>query len=220
MKYYPKIHAPFKRDTSLPHHPLLIGIWSKPEFEYLEMRDWLFTEKLDGMNIAIEYTAPYTIDNGHSASVVPGKVVIHGRTSRSQVPEDLHQYLKNKFRPEVFERAGIKTDIILYGEGMGPRINGGGKYFRHPEFVLFDAMVGDWILLPEDVSDVANKLGCERAPIIGEGHLWNAIRMVRQGLTSEYGDFEAEGIVAVPKVPLFNRAGERVITKIKAKDFK
>lgn len=43
--------------------------------------------------------------------------------------------------------------------------------------------------------------------------------MARLGFKSTWGDFQAEGIVARPSVELKNRAGERIITKIKCKDF-
>jgi hypothetical protein len=39
-------------------------------------------------------------------------------------------------------------------------------------------------------------------------------------LISRWGEFEAEGLVARPEVELFDRAGHRIITKIKAKDLK
>jgi len=41
----------------------------------------------------------------------------------------------------------------------------------------------------------------------------------RAGLVSKWGDFEAEGIVARPAVELKTRAGERIITKLKTRDF-
>ena len=39
------------------------------------------------------------------------------------------------------------------------------------------------------------------------------------GKQEYWGDFIAEGIVARPKVTLFTRKGERLITKIKHRDF-
>jgi hypothetical protein len=40
-----------------------------------------------------------------------------------------------------------------------------------------------------------------------------------EGFKSHWGDFIAEGIVARPKVELKTRAGHRIITKLKYKDF-
>ena len=50
--------------------------------------------------------------------------------------------------------------------------------------------------------------------------LSTAIDIVKNGLKSTFGDFEAEGIVARPVVPMFSRNGDRIIVKIKGKDFK
>jgi hypothetical protein len=56
-------------------------------------------------------------------------------------------------------------------------------------------------------------------PIIGEGNLESMVSFCRNGFKSQWGDFIAEGIVAKPKVELQTRAGSRVITKLKYKDF-
>ena len=46
-----------------------------------------------------------------------------------------------------------------------------------------------------------------------------AVDVVEGGLTSTFGNFEAEGLVLKPEVELFNRQGHRIITKLKGKDF-
>ena len=45
------------------------------------------------------------------------------------------------------------------------------------------------------------------------------IQRVQCGFDSRWGVFGAEGIVARPICELMNRQGERVITKLKCKDF-
>ena len=45
------------------------------------------------------------------------------------------------------------------------------------------------------------------------------IQLTKKGFNSDWGNFKAEGIVARPKMELFARNGERIITKIKHKDF-
>ena len=58
--------------------------------------------------------------------------------------------------------------------------------------------------------------------MLGEGTLYEAIEMTRKGFKSKLGnkDFDAEGIVLRPKVELKNRNNDRIIGKIKLKDFK
>jgi len=70
------------------------------------------------------------------------------------------------------------------------------------------------------VEDVARKLDIGAAPVVFEGTLLEAVELVRsKTLKSTWGDFLSEGLVLRPKVPLCNRDGSRVITKIKHRDF-
>jgi hypothetical protein len=71
-----------------------------------------------------------------------------------------------------------------------------------------------------DVEDVAKSLGIVVVPIIGVGTLSDMIEKVKAGITSTWGDFMAEGIVARPFIELKTRNGSRIITKLKHKDFK
>ena len=45
------------------------------------------------------------------------------------------------------------------------------------------------------------------------------INLVRSGFNSKWGEFKAEGIVARPETELKRRNGQRIITKLKYKDF-
>lgn len=97
---------------------------------------------------------------------------------------------------------------------------GSGNYSRTPKFVLFDVNVGGWWLRRDDVCDVATQLGLDVVPVVGYGTLYDAMDEVSNGkMKSSWGDFVAEGIVARPTTPLCSRAGHRIITKIKSKDF-
>ncbi|MCA9857986.1 MAG: hypothetical protein KC458_11990, partial [Dehalococcoidia bacterium] len=70
-----------------------------------------------------------------------------------------------------------------------------------------------------DVEEVAIDLGLDVVPVVGRGDLFAAMSMVRSGMRSTWGDFEAEGIVARPTVDLKMQNGSRIITKIKCRDF-
>lgn len=247
METYHKIQTLFKRHQSGSKKGKMIrGQWSTPELEYLADKEWEFTEKVDGTNIRINMRLSLEalfIDHG-------------GRTDKAVIPEPLLQHLEKVFPTFPSYRRDIHapgyhkrhakltawmTDnslekVTLYGEGFGPKIQGGGKYREDHSFVLFDVKIGDFWLDRANVDDIASKLGIESVPVLGTGTLQNAIDIVESGwyfdsdnrvhrfgsgmLKSQWGDFEAEGIVARPVVPLFNRKGERIITKIKAVDFK
>ena len=203
---YHKIQTVFKRDPATNHKTLLEGKFSLPEFEYLECNEWSFTEKVDGTNIRV--------------TSKDGKLVIGGRTDRAQIPATLVEALSCMFLPAQLAEVFPDSEYCLYGEGYGAKIQkGGGNYRLDQSFVLFDVQVGEWWLRREDVEDVAEQLGIDIVPEIGRGNLGEMIRMARDGFVSRWGDFPAEGIVARPMTELRTRAGYRVITKVKVKDF-
>lgn len=247
METYHKIQTLFKRHLDGPKKGKMIrGQWTNQELEYLSDNLWDFSEKVDGTNIRIGYNHPY---RGAGSNWQWG-VQFAGRTDRAQLPKPLLASLEGTFTEERFKGAFPElestTPVTLFGEGYGVDIQNGGNYvdakLRNDKealrqfFVLFDVKIGDFWLDRTNVEDVAKKLDIQSVPSIGQGTLHDAIDIVSSGITfndagaivrwgsgglkSQWGDFEAEGIVARPVVPLFNRKGDRIITKIKAVDFK
>lgn len=242
MREYHKINAPFKRDMA-GDKKLILGDWALQEFDYLKECQWEFTEKVDGTNIRIyfERRSRGSMDGGFEFM----GPFVGGRTDNAQIPPHLLVAIKEQFDNEfmlssvrhMMESRGI-TSLMLYGEGYGPKIQGGGKYREDASFVLFDVQVGDTWLLRDAVDDIGEKLTIDTVPVIGYGTLYQGITLVANGylylghdtmqnfsdppgfLASRWGNFEAEGIVARPKIPLFDRQGKRIITKIKAVDFR
>lgn len=216
MSEYHKIDSIFRRDT---RGRIIEGEYSRPEFEYLADREWEFTEKVDGTNIRLSYDGSPTFAGNEHAYIA-------GRTDAAQIPPHLLNRLMELMRAMPFgEVFGTDpTDVTLYGEGYGAKIQkGGGNYHRDRcDFVLFDVRVGGWWLTRDAVEDVAVKLGLSAVPVVDRGTLADAVEMTRGGFSSARwpGVLVAEGIVARPTVELLDRGGRRVITKIKARDFR
>ncbi len=208
MKTYHKIQTMFNRDPDNNFKSLLVGEWSKPEFEYLKDNSWIGTEKVDGMNIRVMWKE--------------GKVSFAGKTDAAMLPPKLMVQLQELFPPEKLAVQFVDYDACLYGEGYGAGIQkGGGLYRDIPGFVLFDVKIDEWWLEREAVWDIAAKLEVPKVPNVFEGTLLEAAEWVRKGFVSWIAEQErlAEGLVLRPLVELKNRRGERVITKIKLKDF-
>ena len=214
METYHKIQTVFKRDPATRHKTLLEGQYSIPEFEYLKDNMWVFTEKVDGTNIRIMWD---------------GKEISYGgKTDRADLHKDLVARLHDLFDNETsyFEEMFVNTtndptQVCLYGEGYGAGIQkGGGNYQEYKDFVLFDVKVGDLWLERKNVLEISANLGISIVPVIATGTLDDMVSMTRAGFKSQWGDFEAEGIVARPSTEMRTRRGDRVITKIKCKDFK
>ena len=212
---YHKIQTLFKRTTK---GEIILGDWTDPIFSYLADLPWRCTEKIDGTNIRI------IISPGCDGKGGPPILVRYGgRTDAAQLPAKLVQWLNEKFQTLEMHETLVKKfpdGAILYGEGFGAGIaKGGGNYQGFQSFILFDVRIGDWWLQWPDVCDVATVLQLPTVPVVSFQTLTSAIKFVGNGFNSAFGPFPAEGIVAEPMVPMFNRKGDRVITKIKTRDF-
>jgi len=209
-KEYQKIQTIYKRDMSNKGR-IIEGQYSLPEFDYLKDNEWVWTEKVDGTNIRIDWVRGL------------GRK-FDGKTDNAQIPAFLYKRLEELFPPEKLDSA-IKTEdadfLTLYGEGYGAKIQKGGGNYKSDgvDFVLFDVLVDSWWLKRPDVVEIAKTLDVAVVPIMGTGTLCEAVEMVRDGMKSVWGNFDAEGLVMRPSVELQTRAGHRIITKIKHKDF-
>ena len=205
MKEYHKIQTVFKRDPETNFKTLLEGEYSLPCFEYLKENKWVFTEKVDGTNIRI---------------ILDDKLTFKGKTDKAQLPPQLVARLYERFSEEKLRKL-FPEGVCLYGEGYGPKIQkGGGNYRKDQDFVLFDVKVGSWWLDRDSLDTIAIKLGLDLVPIIGVGPLRDMINWCRTGFKSDWGSFQAEGLVGKPAVEIQQRNGQRIITKLKCKDFR
>ena len=221
MEYH-KINAPYKRwrkdlhDASmLPKgttwNQFKIDEFSLPEFEYLFDNDWTWIEKLDGTNIRLYFD----LDEDNSLTMI-----IKGRTDKAEIPADLRLWLQDWFlKNEAALRSTFVFPVILYGEGVGKKIQKGGL-FGEQHFKLFDIKIGDFWLKYEDVANIAANIKLDNAKLFYVGSMRDAIELVKSKPKSTHGDFVIEGFVGTPTCNLMMRNGERLITKLKVVDFK
>lgn len=210
MREYPKIETLYVRDERTKKvDPSQLRC---PEFGIIGA--WRVTEKIDGTNIRISLN-----ENGG--------LVIGGRTDAAQVPTPLLGYLMETFTPEALRAKFADAPFVIFGEGYGPKIQNGGDYSPAPRLRVFDVLVGDWWLEPENVEDVAATFNVRTVPTV----TWiTRLPRSRDDLASllpqswvpnEDGGKprQAEGIVARPVPLLLNRRGERLLWKLKFRDF-
>lgn len=205
---YHKIQSIFKRNKKT--HKFIINEYSLPEFEYLKNNKWIIEEKFDGTNIRIIW------------DMVENKLEFRGRTDKAEIQQSLQHALKKLFTIEKFKEYFPKTDsyICLYGEGVGKGIQKSNKYCtnNNNSFILFDVKIGNWWLKRNSIEKIAFNLNIPVAPIINIGTIQDAIEIIKKGVKSTYGNFQAEGLVLKPLVGLNARNGKRIITKIKHGD--
>lgn len=209
MFEYHKIQSVFLRDPETKHKTFLLGEWSMPEFGYLSNNNWVFTEKVDGTNIRVHWDG--------------ATVRFGGRTDDAQIPAFLIERLQQHFPAEKFSNYfPDATDVMLCGEGYGRKIQKVGSLYlpNSVDFILFDVAYDGFYLERANVEDIAAKMGIGVVPIVGTGTLNDAIEMVRQGFKSSLGNLTSEGLVIRPDTELMTRRGQRIITKVKHRDFR
>lgn len=206
MREYHKIDGLYKREEGSKR---LTNEYRNPVVEYLAENEWIFTEKIDGTNIRVHW-------DGH-------RVAIAGRTDRANIPAHLMAVLEEMFAGEANEQVfeehfGDKT-VTLYGEGYGVKIQNGGSYRDDVSFILFDVQVGEAWLSRENVECVAGYFGIDVVPVIMRGTIQQAVDFVRNRPKSTIGTAKMEGLVGRPAMELLTGNGNRVVVKIKVRDF-
>lgn len=222
---YPKIATLYMRD----HNRFVnVGKLTRPEFG--NIKRWSITEKIHGTNTRVTLY--------RNGTVAPG-----GKTDDAEIPDELLDYLTKMFTPEKMKAtfwidpADIPESATIYGEGYGPGIvPGSGAYRKDISFRLFDCLIigktGNWWLERDSLEDIARKLEIKCVPSLGTidflpvdaGEIKYMFITHRDELVSieEDGlkDLIPEGIIAKSEQTLSNRKGERVMWKLKMKDFK
>jgi hypothetical protein len=203
---YHKIDTLFERDDNFIVDPTRLK-----KSVLGTISEWDVTEKIDGTNLRVMLGDD-------------GRVNFGGRTDNAQLPADLLMTLFQMFPVEKVKAAfwadNVPTQAILYGEGYGAGIQKGGTYRPDKSFILYDVLVaGKWWLDHENVNDIAAKLGVDVVPYLGRMTLSQIVELVRLPFASKIGTGLAEGIVARPIETLFDKRGERIIIKLKTKDF-
>lgn len=210
MNTYTKIETPFERDVEGTKR-LIEGKFRNEAVEYLQNAWWICTEKIDGTNIGIVW-------DGH-------RVSYQGRTERAQIPAHLMNKLIELFggdeNEELFEQKFGETPVVLFGEGYGPKIQKGGLYRNDVSFILFDVYIPSqnlW-LRRDGIEDIAKAFNIDAVPVVLEGTIWDAVEYVKQKPKSMFGTADMEGLVCKPEVDLLDRRGNRIIVKVKVRDF-
>ena len=225
MERYSSIENIFARSGD--GKEVLRNTFKNPVVESLANAHWLFTEKVDGMNIRV-----ILFPDGH--------MEFRGRTDKADLPSDLITRLAYLFHDPVKAIAeghmpnadwrrqfawwfdtpmDERPTITLYGEGYGPGIQKGGAYGDAKNFILFDVRIGQRFLDWQSIVDISDGLGIKRVPVVGAGSLHEAVDMVTNGWHSRLtGQLRAEGIVARLLYELRDGRGGRLLVKVKDRD--
>lgn len=235
---YEKILAPFARDNNKSKY-VNKEKWSKPEFEMLKDIDWIWTLKIDGTCVVVQW-------NGERVNLL-------GHTDKTQFNERTKSYLEGLFctseAETVFEDLYGDQPVDICGEFVSKDMN---ENYGHPDghFYAFDIRNGStgkyWGR--ESLIEFVNRFpDIEIVPIMLIGSIndavdwiaiakkaWNAsatekernrVSFIRDDgklfdIYNLFGNYDIEGLVGRPNVELYNSKNERIICKIKCSDYK
>ena len=205
---YPKIETLFTRDEKT-FKVIPTELRNKC---YSLIKFWEFTEKIDGTNIRIMWDGQ--------------KLTFGGRTDKADIPAPLVQHLMETVSIEKLQEKFGDTDVIIYGEGYGGKIQKGSFYSKEQKFIVFDILVDrKWWLSWENIVDISDFLGLKTVPYAGTMTLEEGVELVRRGFNSvlaleQTGEKRlAEGVVGRTAETLYDKRGRRLIIKLKTKDF-
>ena len=175
----------------------------------LQMTPWQFKRKLDGENLRVFWDGEQALWNGKS--------------NKYQCGAELTDFMNNTFIEEIFEeKFGRDKKVYLFGEHMGPKSQGNELGLTKSEFVLYDVNINGFWLPSEDIKEIAKYFNIKTCYDFMPdedvcnftGSLYNLINATADGRFKDW-----EGIVATPCVECRYQNGDRVIVKIKNKDY-
>ena len=219
IKTYPKIRSLFKRDKDFKFTERFVSS-SLKEFSEGHFK-WSGYEKIDGMNIRIYCNYETNIFK------------YFGRTEKAELPAHLVEELDGivssikENKEAIVEAMGFNI-FVLFGEGFGHKIQKGGLYLGdkvacnmfdcYAYIVRAEQYKGFW-LDEEKLTELLEILKLQKPPSLGKISTAEAVEKVKKGFSSQYGTAPAEGLILKTDFPVFDSFGERMIFKVKTKDF-
>lgn len=235
MHYYSKILAPFKREDNKSKY-VTEGIWSKPEFELLKDISWSWTFKCDGTNISLQWRGDkMTLDN------------VKGHTDKSEFNQRTKDYLEKTFctaeAETIFEDMFGEQNVNIILEFVSKDMNQNYGHLDGYCYVI-DVQNADtgkfWTR--DIVEEFAKRFNIDYVREMCVGTIKDATTWIKLAKASwnddkyhttflnasngnsykvenPYGKYSIEGLVGRPQVELLDSNKERIITKVKCKDF-
>ena len=184
-----------------------LEIYRSKLIAYLSDNLWSYTRKIDGANLRVQWNGEQALWNGKSNNFCCGS--------------QLTEYMNKTFIEEIFEeKFGRDKIVTLFGEHMGPKVQGNELGLKKDEFILYDVNIDGTWLEEEDVIEIAKYFGLRTVHDFMEGGFGQPASLAFLIERVERGDFKDwEGIVATPLAECRDQKGGRVIVKVKNKDY-
>ena len=206
---YKKYSSPFKKDEKFKNTEELS--------QSLPTGDWIVTEKIDGTNIRI------IIDKDKNVHFGSRKLILNPEDKSSKIFMDCVADVNVNKLIEYFKE--VESTVVIYGEGYGAGIQKGGIYSPVKNFRVFDIRIGDAYQDWEFIEKVciANQLNMVPKLLISSSLNYSTCTSIlsnfKKTMILDGDGGEPEGVVFKFNPTLLNKYGERLIFKVKFKDF-
>jgi len=211
---FTKYSSPFKKDDKFNNTVVLSQI--------LPVGRWIKTEKIDGTNIRIILTKPDE-DGNREVLIGSRKLILNPDDKGSkQYMDCIADVNLNKLK-EYFK--DVNSTVIIYGEGYGAGVQTGVMYSPTKNFRVFDIRIGLAYQDFEYIEKVCINNQLNLVPVLGEvscityDECITSLAKFDNTLINDGTGGKPEGIVYKFEPVLLNKYGERLIFKVKFKDF-
>lgn len=206
---------------------LQTGLSEKQDPKFMKYTD---IENIKNYPSVIRFGEPVNITeklHGTSArySLIDGKYLIGSRNRQLLNSEENQSvwnqcYIKHNIKEKLDELSKIKKSnhVGIYGEIVGPKVQDIPYGQSEPTFFVYDILVDEFYLPPEECFDIAKKLGLNIVPQLKNGKFEEKDLELRLG-QSLLDSHVREGIVIKPLVPRYDYELGRVILKVISEDF-
>lgn len=234
---YEKILAPFSRASSKDKYVDEWGKWAKPEFELLQKVKWVWTQKIDGTNLNIVWDGDKVSYLGHT-----DKTQWNDR-AKKLIEETFCTPEAETVFEQLYGEQPVTVSMELVGKDYNQNYGHPDGYFY--VFDIKNGATGKYWTNDEVLSHFVNSFDPEKKIMdkvqeLFEGGIRDAVNYVKiteatwnsNFTTSWYDDgfhvwkiknplgpYPIEGIVGRLPIELYNSKNERVICKVKCKDF-
>lgn len=211
---YIKFSSPFVKDEKFKN--------TMDEAQYLPEGNWIKTEKIDGTNIRIILTKP--VDEKREILIGSRKLILNPDDVTSKQFYDCLENVNLNKIAEYFKETN--STVVIYGEGYGAGVQKGGIYSPKKDFRVFDIKIGNAYQDFEFVEKVCIDNQLNIVPVLGKtrvmsyGECIESLSKFQDTLIRDGCGGKPEGIVYKHEPVLLNKYGERLIFKVKFKDFK
>lgn len=212
---YEKFSSPFRKDEGFKN--------TKELSQYMPKGKWIKTEKIDGTNIRIILTKPDE-EGKREIHIGSRKLILNPDDKTSKQYMDCLLDVNLHKLEEYFK--DTDSTVVIYGEGYGAGVQKGGIYSNIKQFRVFDIRIGSAYQDFAYVEKVCIDNQLNIVPVIEEieeinyMECVNALANFKETLITGGSGGKPEGIVYKHEPVLLNKYKERLIFKVKFKDFK